>query len=144
MSFCNTVSDLELKVFSIQSWATKWHLKIGVKKCGIMVFRPLSFTTFDPAPNIRINDETIPIVETYKYLGITLDVHLAWDPFVTFKKKALQKMYFMTLPVLNNRSLSIGFRVRMFHTFIIGTLKYGIELLYGSIKIVQALQFCSY
>jgi hypothetical protein len=69
-----------------------------------------------------------------------MDVHLAWDPFVTFKKKAVQKMYFMTLPVLSIRSLSIGFRVRMFHTFIIGTLNFGIELLHGSIKKVQSLQ----
>jgi hypothetical protein len=43
-------------------------------------------------------------------------------------------------PVLNNRSLSIGFRVRMFRTCIIGTFNYGIELLYGSIKKVQPLQ----
>jgi hypothetical protein len=65
VSLANMASELEQKVYSIQSWATKWHLKLGVKKCGIMVFRPISFTAFDPAPNICINDETIPIVETY-------------------------------------------------------------------------------
>jgi hypothetical protein len=51
----NTAAVPEQKVCSIQSWATKWHLKIGIKKCGIMVFRPLSFTTFDPAFTVYIN-----------------------------------------------------------------------------------------
>jgi hypothetical protein len=66
---------------------------------------------------MQITKETLSIEETYIYLGITLDAHLAWDPLLHGIRKRY-KMYIMSLSVISNRGLSIGYCVRMFHAFI--------------------------
>ncbi len=74
-----TRRKLRDSIGAILAWATKNMMTLGVGKCGIMGCGEGAMAKVRASPNYwRVGEESIPIVEEYKYLGviITCDMDL--------------------------------------------------------------------
>ena len=81
LDYHNTVS-----VFT--KWCTDNHLQINVNKTKELLISPPS-----PQPPTIINTQTVETVDTFKYLGITLDNKLSFDQHTTdIQKRSQQRL----------------------------------------------------
>jgi hypothetical protein len=71
------LNDIELDINKIKEVVTDLKMKLNVSKTKAIVF---SVSPSLPSiPSLRIDQETIEQVSTYKYLGVWLDRKLAWS-----------------------------------------------------------------
>ena len=77
---------------AVVRWCDEWGVKINVYKSGIMHIRQKKVERADV--QYAIDNDTIPIVSQYKYLGRVIDEHLELNDMVEEKamvgKKALR------------------------------------------------------
>lgn len=76
---------LQLCMQQFAAWADRWNIKINSNKCGHMTFT----LNRQSCPPININGETMPNVDTIKYLGLHLDRRLTFATHVAKKRKEL-------------------------------------------------------
>ena len=71
---------LQKDLDEISNWACKWQLKFNVSKCVLLrVTRNHSqFTN-----SYILNNQTIQLSDTYRYLGVTLNSTLTWNIHIT-------------------------------------------------------------
>jgi hypothetical protein len=78
-----------------QSWAETVGLEFSISKTKAMLFsREKDPPSLSSA--LHMCDEDIEVVETFKYLGVTLDSRLDWNPHVDHKVK-MAKRYLMMI-----------------------------------------------
>ena len=63
---------IQLVLNKIQLWCDQWGLEISPKKSAVLIFSK-RIRHVKPYIPLKLNDQIIPIVKTFKYLGITLD-----------------------------------------------------------------------
>ena len=70
---------LQLVVNKIELWCDQWGLEVSPKKSAALIFskKPKYVKPYIP---LQLKDQIIPVVKTYKYLGITLDSGLNFSP----------------------------------------------------------------
>ena len=61
-------------------WCQKWQLPLYTKKCKVMC---ISLKKKSPSYTYRINTTTLEWVETFKYLGVTINSKLKWGDHIT-------------------------------------------------------------
>lgn len=74
----HTVKPLQKLLKKIERWSAKWKFRFSVDKCA-----SLSFTRKrqkEPAHQLKLCGEDIAEVTQYKFLGITFDRKLSWEP----------------------------------------------------------------
>jgi len=84
------LSDSSLKKLTLKinhdltclcSWLRSNSLSLNVDKTELMIFkRPLTNLTFKY--NFKIDGHKIKPISSIKYLGLLLDEHLNWKPFI--------------------------------------------------------------
>ena len=67
-------------------WCNEWDVKINVHKSGIMHIRQMKVERADVW--YVIDNDEIPTVSQYKYLGCVIDEHLELNDMVEEKAKA--------------------------------------------------------
>jgi hypothetical protein len=75
-------TELQNHANKIEEWAKKWKIKINTEK-SVQVTFTLKQSPRE-CPQLIMNNAPIPVQTKIKYLGITLDKRLTWDPI---KKK---------------------------------------------------------
>ena len=73
---------IQLALDQIQHWCDQWGLQISPKKSATLIFSKLP-RHITPLHPLKLNREVIPIVKTFKYLGITLDRQLTFTPHIS-------------------------------------------------------------
>ena len=73
--FKNLQDDLN----TLEEWCLKWSFFINPDKTKVMVFTKKKFKL---SHKLEINGRQIEVVQTYKYLGITMDSKLSWKPHI--------------------------------------------------------------
>lgn len=96
-------------------WALDFGLSFGIKKCGVVSNEPLIF---------MIGDDPIPMVSSYKYLGIELttegiDWPRYWDRVLTKAEKLIKFMFSQSTPNWSHSS-----RLALVKTFILSLTNY--------------------
>ena len=78
------VSNIQNELNTVTNWMTLNKLKINVEKSSFIMFGSRHKITTNSTDEIAlyINDEKLKYTPTLKYLGITLDETLSWDPHV--------------------------------------------------------------
>lgn len=80
--FANMQNDLKI----IERWLTNNDLSLNADKSHFMIFKNHNFS-YD---NLLFNNQIITEVNTYKYLGLTIDNKLKWsDHLLHIRKKFL-------------------------------------------------------
>ncbi|CAI6366776.1 unnamed protein product [Macrosiphum euphorbiae] len=80
----------------IHLWTKRWKIKINETKSSFITFTLNKKT----CPQITMNNIPIPIYTQIKYLGLTLDSKLTWNPHIVDKRKALNSRLHLLRPLL--------------------------------------------
>ena len=99
-------------VDSFTDWCDQHFLLLNVKKTKEMIF---DFRIKkDPILPLTIKNETVEIVKSYKYLGVTIDDKLEWTLHINnVHKKINQRLFFLRKLYsfkLNNRILQLFYK----------------------------------
>ena len=62
--------ELQMALDKIQNWCDQWGLKISPSKSASIIFSKCPFIS---PPQLTVNQQPIPYVDNFKYLGVTLD-----------------------------------------------------------------------
>ena len=71
---------IQLALNKIQDWCYRWGVQISPAKSATLVFSHR--LTVQPATPLNLNGEIIPLVDHFKYLGLTLDRRLTFNVHV--------------------------------------------------------------
>jgi exonuclease III len=127
--FANDQKDLENKIEKVKKWMSSNSMELNPKKCGIMHIKNL----IGPEPINQVtfyNEEVIPVVEKYTYLGVGFNRYLDYDIMVKHRCQigiaASQKI----ASTLSDNSVPLIYKKMLVQNFLIPTLLYGQEI-YG-------------
>jgi len=71
------VTELQMALSAVTSWAEYWQLSVSVDKCGVLhIGKHVAATTF------AINNIPLPVVTSYRDLGITITCELSPSPHI--------------------------------------------------------------
>ena len=62
-------------------WFTMWKLKTNAKKSGVLLF--YNNKALPPFPPLSLQQQLLPMVDNYKYLGLILSHDLSWHTHIT-------------------------------------------------------------
>ena len=74
-------TDLQTLLSILYNWCQKWRMKVNVKKTKVVHFRCKNVVQSDF--QFKYGDNTVDIVEKYKYLGLILDEYLDYQVTAT-------------------------------------------------------------
>jgi hypothetical protein len=117
--------ELQRIFLALVEWAGNNSLKINWAKTQQMVFRKGGCTAADD--NLQYEEDKVEIVNSFKYLGITLQTTGTFRLHI--KDKALAAMKAM-YDINNLQHLSLKTAMRLFDTKILPVLTYGIHLIW--------------
>jgi hypothetical protein len=113
---------------AVGAWADRWGMRVNASKCGIMVL-------MDEGKHARAKEgpwvlqgQPVPVVDTYKYLGVTLDVNTDLRVVVAHRADQARKALFVHRPMLQSRSIPLHIRVLALKALIYPSLVHGGEL----------------
>ena len=126
----NGVSNMQSDLDHISSWATDNYMKLNPTKC-----KELRISFLRQQPNfsqIHIDSAPIPIVESAKVLGVSLQNNLKWKSHVdNITKKAAKRLYILC--VLKRNGLHDDNLKTIFMTLIRSVLQYGCPVWHSSL-----------
>ena len=119
----------------ITAWTEFTEMAVNIAKCGIMEVRPegtepILTADHEIAAHLKICGKRVPIVETYKYLGLNLDTTLCPRKMAQTRLTLAQGMYGPMRPYLTCPEIPCVMRLRVFRAVVVQTLLYGAEI-YG-------------
>ena len=93
----------------LNHWLFENHLTLNIKKTECMYFHSMQ-KKVDPAvhQSIKINNEPLAIVTSYKYLGVTLDSHLTYKEHVSKLVKQIKQRLFVFQKIRPFLTLSLA------------------------------------
>jgi len=109
----------------VSAWADRWEMSIGASKCGVMVIHGDSQSIRNRS--WRLQNQEIPIVEKYRYLGVGLTPTLDEKAHVD---EMIAKMHIRTAiacPFPSDPSIPLAIRTRALRMFIIQPATWGAE-----------------
>lgn len=119
------VSRLQAHLNSIETWLSRWKIKVNESKSTYVVFtlrRQL-------CPQVTFNQTIIPQQEVVKYLGMHFDSKLNWKKHIVAKRKHIDlRAKEMGWLIGQKSRLSLSNKVLIYKTIIKPIWTYGIEL----------------
>ena len=88
-----TFGDLQTCLSTVFKWSESQQLRLAPHKCAVMHLKPLRINSQNDQI-YSINNCALPVVDSYKDLGITYDKHFSYTPYVpalNITAKALQR-----------------------------------------------------
>ena len=118
--------NLAKMVKKVGTWSGNWEMKVGVAKCGVMIIDG------DEADRGRavfdIGGERIPVVRSYRYLGLDFNDELDTQKMVDSRLAGTRKFVYGIKRFLASKSIPITSRVLVTKACVITRLLYGAEL----------------
>ena len=124
--------DIKTKFKHLIKWCNSNKLTINAEKTNFILFHTINKPIPRNLDEISVESMTIKRVNSFKYLGLTLDETLHWNDHVDELCKSLVK-YFGIFNHIKNKITPKVAR-QLYYAFIFSRIKYGIEI-YGSTSI---------
>ena len=144
-------ADVEATVIfcaHVTAWCTENEMSVGIKKCGIMEFPP-NLEDDDPPllsddhplrASLKLQDQMVPLVTEYKYLGLRLTPSLTINDLVESRFR-LGKITVATLaPFLRSPCLPMFMRWQVFRAVVLPRLLFGAEVYGMNRKLTDRVQ----
>ena len=125
---CDSINKLRRVLRCIEQWASTNHMEFGIKKCGIMGIGGKAMTNIRNCDPILLNNQQIPIVDSYKYLGVQITYDLDLNVISLQRAEKGRRALAAIRPVLAKLDIPIKFKVIMIKTLLLPVLTYGAEL----------------
>ena len=71
---------LQSDISKLQSWACTWQMHFNPDNCHIL---PISRKRNETIPSYHLGENTLSVVDSYPYLGVTISSDLRWDRHIT-------------------------------------------------------------
>jgi hypothetical protein len=94
----------------VNDWADRWEMSIGASKCGVMLIHGDSQRIRNRS--WRLQNQEIPIVEKYRYLGVGLTPTLDEKAHVDEMIAKMHRRTAIARPFLSDPSICIAIRTR--------------------------------
>lgn len=112
----------------IYSWSKDWCLSFSIDKCALLVFTRKR--GLDDQLNLCLNNRPIPIVNTFKFLGMYFDKMINWKTHVqTTLNKATRSLNAIKILARGKSGLHIKSLVRLYKSLVRSRLEYGALIL---------------
>jgi hypothetical protein len=109
----------------VSAWADRWVMSIGASKCGVMAIHGDSQSIRNRS--WRLQNQEIPIVETYRYLGVCLTPTLDEKAHVDEMIAKMHRRIAIARPFPSDPSICIAIRTRALRMCIIQPSSWGAE-----------------
>jgi len=109
----------------VSAWADRWEMSIGASKCGVMAIHGDSQSIRNRS--WRLQNQEIPIVEKYRYLGVCLTPTLDEKAHVDEMIAKMHRRTAIARPFLSDPSIRIAIRTRTLRMCIIQPATCGAE-----------------
>ncbi len=124
-----TTRKLGKALKSVERWAKIFEMKFGAQKCGVMgVGDGAHERVLDQHELWRLNDESLPIVTEYLYLGVLLNRDLDLDVVAKDRASKGSRALNAIRPVLTSSSIPSIIKTRLVNAVLVPTLSYGGEI----------------
>lgn len=133
----NTRLALETKVNSVllryTSIVNHMHLNISPEKSQAMLFG--RFTLPNRHPIFKIENISVPVVDSVTYLGFILDARFSWISHIEYKRESIKSFIVnVNKTHLRDRGLAASYRKIWYMTVIEKRITYGHEVWYKDLK----------
>ena len=126
--FAETYAQMMSNLRKFGEWASAWKMKIGHSKCGLMVLHdPLAHETARNREWIT-QGHPIPVVDSYKYLGLTIDTTVSTDAMAEARADVGRRTLGALGPFLANKSIHLQLKKLVIKTILIPKICYGAEV----------------
>ena len=116
-------SQLHLDI--LHAWLDNWQIKINQAKSSNVTFT----TTRTTCPQVTMNNTTIPMRPTVKYIGLYLDQRLTWSTHIKTKRLHLNlKLRSMNLLLGRTSQLSFANKLVLYKCVLKPIWTYGVQL----------------
>ena len=120
----------------VEKWIKKWKMKLSVSKCATLVF---SRSHTRQIAHLVLNNEPIPQVNSFKFLGVTFDSRLSWRSHIDSLINRLQKTANLFKILTSKHScLQIPSLVRIYKALTRSKIDYGAAVLIGTSPSLKA------
>ena len=94
---------------AVTSWGRKWRFTFGVspEKSAVMIFGPLRRT---PSCSVTSSNLELPVVRTYRYLGVILTPSLSWSAHTSHLTTRGLRFFAQSTSVVSQRRSPYLFR----------------------------------
>ena len=96
------VRHLESYLNDLQQWLSEWRITINVSKGTAIIFARAGRRFIQSRP-VTLFGELIELVDTTRYLGMTLDMGQTWSPHNDHVRKKTAQRMGMLCPLLNRK-----------------------------------------
>ena len=79
-SFSNLSRICTQSATQMAQWCTNNSLKLNTEKTGLLVFAKREN---QESPLVILNHKSVPIADSVRFLGVTLDSHLTWEQHIS-------------------------------------------------------------
>jgi hypothetical protein len=126
----NVSRNLQHFLNQIETWCTKWKIKLNTTKSQHVTFTLRRQT----CPPVYFNNVPIPQTTSVKYLGLTFDRRLTWNPHTRLKRVSLNTRLKALYALLHRRSpVPLSQKLKCYTYLIRPLWTYGAQI-YGSAK----------
>ncbi|KAL4120963.1 hypothetical protein QTP88_013557 [Uroleucon formosanum] len=130
-----TTNNIQDHLIQLQDWFSLWNIKVNENKSIHITFTLRPTTT----PPVYINNQTIPIVDSVKYLGLLLDKRLTWANHIKAKRTSLNLRLHKLRPLLRSK-ISLNNKTLIYKQILRPAMSYGIQL-WGTTKNSNLIKF---
>lgn len=113
---------LQSDLNAVSSWCSEWVMTLNINKCKVMhVSR-----TSAPSSTYTLQQHTLDIVSSYKYLGVHISNNLSWDQHVTYVSNSANRL--LGYLKRNFSSISSSLKLLLYKTLIRPKLEYAASI----------------
>jgi len=133
--------NLQDHLHTLEKWFRKWKLAINVNKSSYCTFTLRKST----CPSVFLYNTPLPATDVVRYLGLSIDRRLTWNPHIKLKRQELKRRFSLLYKLIGrNSTLSTQNKLLLYKTVLRPIWTYGLEL-WGSakasnIKKIQSVQ----
>jgi len=114
-----TCGDLQTCLSTVFKWSESQQLRLAPHKCAVMHLKPRRLNSQNDQI-YSINNCALPVVDSYKDLGITYDMHLSYTPHVGLQNitaRASQRAK-LILTCFTTRNPDVGLLMKAFIVYV--------------------------
>ena len=140
--FAPSANALQQLLDVCTEWADKWHMNFGIAKCGVLLPREGDGSLKVPhgLPTFKLQGQSVPFVETYRYLGLVTRADVSWRETIADRVRATRASVAEIRDLLTMPHVSIASKMHVVQSCVMSTALYGSEVWCSSEATMRAVE----